>query len=381
MSARMGPTKMPIVFDAIKRQRLVPPSQLHADGVRGGAAPAPPIDLASLRAVHSDRYLKALLTGRPSSLACSQGLSTWSPSIARGWLLNVGGLYAAADAALRKNTITANLGHGYHHATPWRGGGFCTINGLAVVAKKLVSNGRARRVMVVDLDQHEGNGTAECTVGDARIWNVSIYGSPMGGPPAAKNNHVLRVNHRASRTTTGRDANYLAVVSSTLPALIQRHDPDLILYQAGVDPHDCAGVSPDALAARDAYVFSLARSMNKPVAWVLAGGYSDTRTLERLHTGTVKAANQVLARVRPGDRVVTTGQGPYRWSARRGTVTFPDWQRLAGEQRVSRPASMNEDQTRQFVARRQERMRQERLPDSELQSAYRGLMGGAPGAR
>jgi acetoin utilization deacetylase AcuC-like enzyme len=377
LSARMGPTKMPIIFAAIKRQRLVPPAQLHTDGAQGARPAASPIDLASLRAVHTDRYIKALLTGQPRSLACSQGLSSWSPAIARGWLLNVGGLYAAAEAALRKNTITANLGHGYHHATVERGGGFCTINGLAVVASKLVREGKARRVMIVDLDQHEGNGTAHCVIGDNRIWNVSIYGSNMGGPPAAPNNHVIRVNHAGLEQGARRDANYLATISSTLPGLISQHNPDLILYQAGMDPHDCAGVSPEALAVRDAYVFALARSMNKPVAWVLAGGYSDTQTLARLHTGTVKMANQVLTRMNAGSRLGSAGTSPYTWQARRGRVTFPDWQRLAGELRVTRPQAMDSDAVRRFAAQRNQLLQQQRLPDSEIQAAYRALIGGS----
>jgi acetoin utilization deacetylase AcuC-like enzyme len=133
-----------------------------------------PIDLESLRATHSGRYLRALFAGEPRSLATSQGLPTWNENIARGWLLNIGGLYAAGEAALHKKTITANLGHRYPHATVNRGMRFCTINGLVVVAKKLIHEAKAKRVMIIDLDHHEGNGTAEGIIGDPLIWNVSL---------------------------------------------------------------------------------------------------------------------------------------------------------------------------------------------------------------
>jgi len=378
LSARMGPTKMPVVFEAIVAEQLVGGAQLHTDSplVAGRRAPAPPIDLESLRAVHSDRYLNALFTGQPKSLACSQGLPEWTPSIARGWLLNVGGLYAAADAALRKRTITANLGHGYHHAGVNRGEGFCTLNGLAVVAQKLVREGKARRVMIVDLDQHEGNGSAACLLGQAPIWNVSIYGSNMGGPPAAGNNHVTEVSHAALDKGRPRDLNYLATISSQLPELIRRHDPDLVLYQAGMDPHDRAGVSAEALAVRDAYVMAVCRAMGKPVTWVLAGGYSDLETLKRLHTGTVRAANQVLERVKPGDAVRSSrGGDPYTWSARDRVVEFPDWARLLGRAlQVKRGAVLDDAGTRRFALERERLRQRERVAEGDLQSAYRALL-------
>jgi len=376
ISALMGPTKMPAVFEAIWRHRLVEPGQLHTDSpaLPGRAPAAPPIDLESLRAVHSDRYLKALFTGHPPNLATSQGLPVWNENIARGWLLNVGGLYRASETAINKKTITANLGHGYHHATVDKGMGFCTINGLAVVAKKLVHIGKARRVMIIDLDHHEGNGTAECVLGDSSIWNVSIYGTNMGGPPAASNNHLFQVHHGSFDKEVERDANYLAVISSILIGLIQRLDPDLILYQAGMDPHDGAGISGNALAIRDAYVFSLFRSMDKPVTWVLAGGYSDLATLVRLHTETVRMANEVLARVKPGDRIEKGAANPYQWSIHPGVIRFFDWKSLIQDSLgMSAPSSMSEGQVRDFVAARHRLLEKQRLSDDEMRSAYRAL--------
>ena len=382
MSALMGPTKMPHVFAEIVRAGLVPGSQLHTDAgqVRGRQRPAAPMDLASLRQVHTDDYLKAVLTGQPAELATSQGLPRWDANIARGWLLNTGGLFAAAETALQKNTITANLGHGYHHASPSTGMGFCTVNGLGVVAKKLAAQGK--KVLIVDLDQHEGNGTADCVIGERNVWNVSIYGSYMGGPDATPNNRVLAVNHRAVEKGLKRDVNYLAAISSRLPAMIDEIQPDIIIYQAGMDPYDCAGITPEALKARDAYVFSLARTRNIPLTWVLAGGYTDVATLVRLHTGTVKAANEVLGQVNVGHQVVSAGGDAYAWSTRGRSVRFADWralnEQLNGREHVQARRELSAVEVEEFMAGRAALMQSRRLPDRHMEQAFRGLFGDAP---
>lgn len=376
MSALTGPTKMPMIFEAIWRNRLVHPEQIHTDHplVEGKSAKAPPIDLESLRQVHTDRYLKALFTGEPLHLATSQGLPTWNEHIARGWLLNVGGLYAAAKTAIQKKTITANLGHGYHHATVNRGAGFCTINGLVVVANKLLREGMAKQVMTIDLDQHEGNGTAECIIGNSRIWNVSIYGSPMGGPPSAENNHPFQVQHGMFELGERRDVHYLAVISEILPKLIKHQNPDLILYQAGMDPYDSAGITKKALAIRDAYVFALARSLHIPVTWVLAGGYADMDTLVELHTGTVRMANEVLARMDSGSRIAHQGNNPYEWSIQKGVVYFPDWKSILSERlHLAKPSSLSANEVKAFEASRRRLLQEEKLLDDEIFSAYRKL--------
>jgi acetoin utilization deacetylase AcuC-like enzyme len=380
MSALTGPTKMPAIFEAIWRNQFVSPEQIHTDSplVIGRALEAPPIDLESLRQVHTNRYLKALFTGDPFHLATSQGLAIWNEDVARGWLLNVGGFYEAAQTALQKNTITANLGHGYHHATVNRSSAFCTINGL-VVAKRLIREGKANRVMIIDLDHHEGNGTAECIIGENSIWNVSIYGVYMGGPPSTGNNHIFQVQHGEFEIGEKRDVHYLAVVAEILPELIRRQNPDLILYQAGMDPYDGAGISSKALAIRDAYVFALSRSMDKPLTWVLAGGYADIETLVDLHTGTVRMANEVLATVKPKDKIEHHGKKPYRWFVERGVIQFPDWKSLTrGRRRIYQPSSLTETEIREFVASRQWLFQEERLLDDEIYSAYKKLFAPKP---
>ncbi|MCS7281532.1 MAG: hypothetical protein NZ583_07950 [Desulfobacterota bacterium] len=372
----MGPTKMPLIFEAILRNRLVRPEQIHTDHpqVIGRKPPAPPIDLESLREVHTDRYLKALFTGDPFHLATSQGLPVWNENIARGWLLNVGGLYEAARTALKKRTITANLGHGYHHATINRGGGFCTINGLVVVARKLIREGDAKKVMILDLDHHEGDGTAECIIGDPEIWNVTIFGSHMGGPPASTNNHVIQVQHSAFEVGKQRDTHYLAVIAKIVPELILLQKPDIVLYQAGMDPFDCASITKKALELRDAFVFALCRSLGIPVTWVLAGGYADLDTLIALHTGTVRMANEVLRKVEPGYRLEHQLTNPYSWTEKRGVVYFPSWSSiLKGKMDIRKRFVISEEEAKEWKKRRTELLKSERLPDGEIELAYRRL--------
>jgi hypothetical protein len=243
-----------------------------------------------------------------------------------------------------------------------------------VAARRLFREGQAQRVMILDLDHHEGNGTAELALGEPRIWNVSIYGAYMGGPPAATNNHVAHVHHGAFGEGPARDANYLAAIAAILPDLIERQRPDLILYQAGMDPFDGAGISAAALAVRDAYVFSLARSRGIPVAWVLAGGYADLSTLVRLHTGTVRMANQVLGLVRMGDRIGHDGTDPYVWSADGGRIRFPAWHALFAQPRLSLPGGLSETEARERGGARNRLLRDQRLPDPDIQAAYRALL-------
>jgi hypothetical protein len=209
------------------------------------------------------------------------------------------------------------------------------------------------------LFSQSSSGAGQETPGQ-EIWYHTGYPGGVGGPPSGMS------------ALTG--PTKMPAISMILPDLIRRQNPDLILYQAGMDPYDGAGISAKALAVRDAYVFALARSLNKPMTWVLAGGYSDLATLVRLHTGTVRMVNEVLARVKPGDRIDLRGENPYDWFTREKVVVFPDWKSiLHGNPQVSKPESMTDAQAQEFVAARQRLFRDQRLPDEEIRSAYRTL--------
>jgi len=105
-----------------------------------------------------------------------------------------------------------------------------------VVAKRLIREGKAYRVMIIDLDHHEGNGTGECIIGENLIWSVSNFGAYMEGHTSTANNHVFQAQYREFEFREKRDIHYLAVIAEILPELTRRQNPDLTLYQAGMDP-------------------------------------------------------------------------------------------------------------------------------------------------
>ena len=203
--------------------------------------------------------------------------------------LATGGTVAAARAAL-DHGIAGNLAGGSHHARRMHGAGFCTFNDAAVTAKLLTASGEAPHVLIFDLDVHQGDGTAEICAGDSAIFTVSMH--------SAKNYPVRKVASSidvALPDHTGDDA-YLAALDDLLPRSLAAFSPDLVIYNAGVDPHadDRLGrlsLTDDGLRRRERAVFSFFRERAIPVAFVIGGGYShDVEALSRRHLMTFQEA-------------------------------------------------------------------------------------------
>lgn len=184
-----------------------------------------------------------------------------------------GGTYLAARLAL-EHGFAANTAGGSHHALADTGAGFCVFNDLAIAANRLVEEGAAARVLVVDCDVHQGDGTASLLAGRPGLATYSIH--------ADKNFPV-----RKARSTLDvpladgvGDDEYCAVLAETLVPLVDGFAPDLILYQAGVDPFagDRLGrlsLTREGLVRRDRWVATLARDRGIPLASALGGGYGD----------------------------------------------------------------------------------------------------------
>lgn len=184
-----------------------------------------------------------------------------------------GGTYLAARLAL-DHGFAANTAGGSHHALADTGAGFCVFNDLAIAANRLVEEGSAARVLVVDCDVHQGDGTASLLAGRPGLATYSIH--------ADKNFPV-----RKARSTLDvpladgvGDDEYCAVLAETLVPLVDGFAPDLILYQAGVDPFagDRLGrlaLTREGLVRRDRWVATLARDRGIPLASALGGGYGD----------------------------------------------------------------------------------------------------------
>ncbi len=215
--------------------------------------------------------------------------------VAQRAVLSPGGTWLAARLALRHG-YAANGAGGSHHALYDSGAGYCVFNDLAVAANRLIEERTVARILIVDLDVHQGDGTAALTAGRDDILTFSVHGEKNF--PARKARSNLDV---ALPDGTGDDA-YLAALADHLPRLLDDVQPDLVLYQAGVDPHadDRLGrlaLSDAGLNARDRYVMRAARARGLPLASVLGGGYGqDRKAVARRHAASMLALADEFAR-------------------------------------------------------------------------------------
>jgi acetoin utilization deacetylase AcuC-like enzyme len=205
-----------------------------------------------------------------------------------------GGTWLAAKLALRHG-FAANGAGGSHHAFAATGAGYCVFNDLAIAAHRLVAEGDATRILIVDCDVHQGDGTASLLAGRPEIATYSIHAEKNF--PARKARSTLDVGLPDG---TGDEA-YLEALASSLPPLVDRFRPDLILYQAGVDPHadDRLGrlsLSDRGLAERDRFVAREAQRAGAPLASALGGGYgADRMAVARRHAATLMTLDRAFS--------------------------------------------------------------------------------------
>lgn len=273
---------------------------LVRDGVAGlhqFHTPAPATE-AELLAAHDGDYVHAYLTGTIEPRVMRRIGFPWSPALARRTCTALGGSLLAARLAL-EHGMAGNLAGGTHHAFHAAGAGFCIFNDLAVVARVLQAEAPARRILIVDLDVHQGDGTAQILAGDARLFTFSMHCA--ANFPFHKQQSDLDIELPAGM----EDDACCATLAQTLPALLEQQQPDLVLYDAGVDPHrdDLLGklaLSDAGLLRRDRYVFSECLARRIPVAFVIGGGYDrDVERLARRHALVFHAAADVWADARP----------------------------------------------------------------------------------
>ena len=190
-------------------------------------------------------------------------------------MLSPGGTWAAARLAIAHG-YAANSAGGSHHALYDTGAGYCVFNDLAIAAHRLIAEGDARRILILDLDVHQGDGTAALLAGRPEIFTLSLH---------AEKNFPVRKAHStldiALPDGTGDDA-YMVALMEVLPDTLDRFAPDLILYQAGVDVHgdDRLGrlaLTDGGIDARDRAVMRAARVRGVPVASTVGGGYGEDR--------------------------------------------------------------------------------------------------------
>ena len=207
--------------------------------------------------------------------------------------LATAGTVMAARMALSEG-IACNTAGGSHHARRAQGAGFCTFNDVAVASHLLLADGEVDRVLVIDLDVHQGDGTAEICAGVDAIRTVSMH---------AEKNYPVRKQTSSIDVALPdgvRDEAYLETLDWLLPRSIEGFSPDLVFYNAGVDPHENdrlgrLSLSDQGLKDRDRRVFSFFRQRGIPVVSVLGGGYSrDVDAVARRHLLTFEAASEFV---------------------------------------------------------------------------------------
>ena len=251
-------------------------------------APAAP-SKADLLLAHSPAWVRKCLEFRFKPEDSVRAELKITRAVARAHLMNVGGTILAARLAL-ENGVGINCGGGSHHAFRDHGEGFCLLNDIAVAIKKLLEERRIKRSLVIDLDAHQGNGTASIFSGDKRVFTFSMHGA--GTYPEKKEKSSLDIELRPGAA----DAAYLAALKRELPKAMNKSRPDLAVYVAGADVYrrdllGGLGLTMGGIRKRDAFVFSCCRARSVPVALVLSGGYAKKFTdTVRIHANTVKAA-------------------------------------------------------------------------------------------
>ncbi len=244
--------------------------------------------------VHDRGYVGRVLGGMLTGEEQRRIGFPWSAALVERSLRSTGAAVDAAAAAVADG-VAASLAGGTHHAgTAW-GEGFCVFNDTAVAAREMQARGAAGRIVILDCDVHQGNGTAEIFTADPTVFTMSIHGA---------RNFPLR-KHPSSLDVplddgTGDEA-YLAALAPAVAESFHRGRPDLVFYIAGADPyeHDRLGrlrLSKRGLLDRDRLVLDAARTAGVPVAIVLGGGYSaDLEAIVDIHAATMLAAADTIA--------------------------------------------------------------------------------------
>ena len=226
-----------------------------------------------LEAAHDPDYVAAVMAASvPPVIERRIGFAV-TPEVAQRAVLSPGGTWLAAKLAMQHG-YAANAAGGSHHALPDSGAGYCVFNDLAVAALRLLAEGDAKRILIVDCDVHQGDGTAVILAGRDDVATLSLH--------AEKNFPVRKAQSTMDVGLADGTENeaYLAALAPALDVMIDRIKPDLILYQAGVDVHkdDKLGrlaLTDQGIAQRDRLVAGRARAMGIPLASAMGGGYGD----------------------------------------------------------------------------------------------------------
>jgi len=242
---------------------------------------------------HDLDYIQAISTGELSEAAQKAIGFPWSQGMVERSRRSAGATICACRAALAED-VSANLAGGTHHAFRDHGEGFCIFNDAAVAARAMQAEGLAERVLIVDCDVHQGNGTASILRGDDSIFTFSIHGARNFPFDKEQSDLDIELPDGCS------DDAYLARLEEGLGIAFDASRPDLVIYLAGADPyHDDRlgrlGLSFDGLAERDRLVLARCKANRIPVAIAMAGGYArQINDTVSIHSTTIHLAKALL---------------------------------------------------------------------------------------
>ncbi len=273
--------KFSMLHDLLRNKHWINENQIHT-----------PISIPrkDLERIHQRHYHQAFSSDQLSRAEQRRiGLPATRPLVQRTWIA-VGGTLMTARLALERG-IAAHLAGGTHHAHPAFGSGFCIFNDCAVTAQVLLDEGTVDRILILDLDVHQGDGTAACFRNDSRVFTASVH--------AASNFPLRKVpsNLDIPLEDGANDAAYLEVIADRLPNLLDQLKPQLVLYNAGVDPHqdDRLGrlaLTDQGLLMRDRLVLDACLRRTIPIATVIGGGYDALGPLVERHAIVFRAASE-----------------------------------------------------------------------------------------
>ena len=248
-----------------------------------------------LSRVHSQEYVEAICAGNLSNVEIRRIGFPWSLAMVERSRRSTGASIEAGFSAL-EDGVAGNLAGGTHHAFKENGQGFCVFNDVCVAARAMQGEGRVKKVLVVDCDVHQGNGTSSIARGDASLFSFSMHCEK--NYPFQKTDGDCDIPLPVGTT----DTLYLEKLETELKNVFDLFLPDFVFYLAGADPYtkDRLGLldlSKDGLATRDRIVMSLCHEKGVPIAFAMAGGYApEISDIVDIHLQTVKIAVESWAR-------------------------------------------------------------------------------------
>jgi acetoin utilization deacetylase AcuC-like enzyme len=280
-------------FPMLKYELL--PQQLLYEGTcttKNFFEPSIPNDAAILK-VHTVSYYQDLKNLTLEARAARKIGFPLSENLVKREIIIADGTIKASAYALQYG-IAMNIAGGTHHAYSNRGEAFCLLNDQAIAARFILDEKKVNKVLIVDLDVHQGNGTAQIFENDARVFTFSMHGK--SNYPFKKEKSDLDI----ALPNGTEDEEYLSVLKSTLPKLIAEQQPDFIYYLCGVDvlktdKLGCLSLSLEGCKERDRFVLETCKTQDLPVMCSMGGGYSpEIKTIIEAHANTFRLAQNLF---------------------------------------------------------------------------------------